>query len=241
MGHTNNLIKDLVGPASVTPATKFVLVSAIHFKGLWEHPFKTPATKNEDFIQLDGRKKQVKMMNQTGSFQTGSSGDFAGLVLPYKGGKTSMVLLLPKENSSKLHELASNGALLENAAQESLKWRSAKTQVKLPKFKIETELDACDPVKALGATEIFSASTLDLSGMLADAKGHGIEVGAIIHKAFVQVDEEGTEAAAATAIVGRGGGPPAPPPQFFCDRPFVFMICSGSTILFVGKHMTPSS
>eukprot|EP01122_Echinamoeba_exundans_P005059 TRINITY_DN1523_c0_g1_i1.p1 TRINITY_DN1523_c0_g1~~TRINITY_DN1523_c0_g1_i1.p1 ORF type:complete len:398 (-),score=110.39 TRINITY_DN1523_c0_g1_i1:103-1296(-) len=240
-GNTNNLIKDLIPPTVITPLTRLVLVSAIHFKGTWAHPFKTKATEKADFICLGGKKTSVKMMSQVETFASGSVKDFAGLALPYAGGNMSMVLLLPKGDSSNIHALAADGETLALAAQNYSNWTETKTHVKLPKFKIEFSMDACDAMKQLGATDLFDEKALDLSNMLKDGRGHGLYVSAICHKAFVDVNEEGTEAAAATAVVMAKRGRPAPPPEFFCDRPFVFLICRGKTILFVGKLMKPVS
>jgi serpin B len=231
------LINDLIGPDVITGLTRLVLVSAIHFKGTWAHPFKEKATEKSDFIGLGGKKTVVKMMSQVTSLRSGSVKDFAGLALPYAGGHMSMVLLLPKGDSSNIHALASDGETLALAAQNYSNWHETKTHVKLPKFKIEYSMDACDAMKQLGATDLFDERSLDLSNMLKEGKGHGLYVSAICHKAFVDVNEEGTEAAAATAVVMALRGRPAAPPEFFCNRPFVFLICTGKTILFVGKVM----
>lgn len=172
-------------------------------------------------------------MSQTDTFATGTALDCAGLVLPYVGKQMSMIILLPKGDSSQINDMASNTNLFTVAASTYKAWRAQKTHVMLPRFEMGFEMDACETMKQLGATDLFNAASLDLSKM-SENRSHGLAVTAIAHKAYVSVDEEGTKAAAATAVVMfRGGAPKIE--EFIVDRPFFFLIVHDTTILFVGK------
>lgn len=224
---------------AITPLTRLVLVSAIHFRGLWESPFKKESTiKGHDFKLEGGKKAHVDMMTAVKPYKTGwTAHDGVGLVLPYQGGKMKMLVILPPEGV-KLSDFDSSA--IQDAVQRSNSWRAEKVSVKLPKFTFDFSVDLKAIIAGLGATDLFDADRLDLSNMLPRGIGHELFVSAIVHKAFVTVDEKGTEAAAATAVVmaRRGSGPA--PPSFHCDRPFLFAICYEDHILFVGKVMNPS-
>lgn len=218
-----------------------ILVSAIHFKAPWKHRFEKDATANETFTLINGTKLQVPMMRQMEEFRSGSSGDFIGISLPYKGGgNMSMLVLLPNETSENIMKLSTRSDVLRDAVRDSASWKRANTFLKLPRFEIATSLDASSVMKQLGATDLFDSSLLDLSPMLGvGARAERIRVSSIFHRALVTVDEEGTEAAAVTRMDTLNDSDDDSREFFFVNRPFLFCICSSDTILFVGNVMNP--
>jgi serpin B len=233
---TRDRIKDLIARGVLDPMTRLVLVNAIYFKGNWEHQFKAERTEKKPFITRGG-KVRVPMMTQTRDFNYAETDGVQLLELPYVGNELSMLVILPKENVN----LADVERELTAERLESWKnqLRMRKVRVLLPKFKMTWgafEMSAA--LKALGMVDAFSGKA-DFSGM--DGT-HWLSIAAVLHKAFVEVNEEGTEAAAATAVVMGLTAVAAPPPVFNADHPFLFLIQEKETgsILFMGRVMDPS-
>jgi serpin B len=230
---TRDKIKELVGPGGLNAQTRLVLTNAIYFKGAWADPFKKELTKEAPF-HLDGdRTVPVELMHQQRQFPYLETDDIQAVELPYAGGNISMVVLLPK----KVDGLA---ALEKQLTPEKIDgWvselHSQEVQLALPKFTMTRQLELKDQLVAMGMADAFSDKS-DLSGI---STAEGLAISDVIHKAFVDVNEEGTEAAAATAVVIRSMAfrRPAPPVVFQADHPFVFMIRDRQTsaILFVGR------
>ncbi|MHC4744292.1 MAG: serpin family protein [Planctomycetota bacterium] len=235
---TKDKIKDLIQPGSLDPLTRLVLTNAIYFKGDWASKFKENATKTAAFHISEDREVQVPMMYQKGKFEYGESKDAQTLVLPYKGDELSMVVILP----GKVGALASVERDLTSGRLKSVleQLRKSDVSVYLPKFKMTTETIALKGIlKEMGMTDAFSERLADFSGMEPKKE---LFIWKVLHKAFVEVNEEGTEAAAASAVVMKLKSMPPPVPVFRADRPFVFMIRdnrSGS-ILFLGRVMNPA-
>ncbi len=235
---TNTRIKDLIPPKGVRGSV-LVLVNAIYFKGDWSHPFEKAATVNAPFHAADGD-VDVPLMNQTGEFGYFETDGVQGLELPYSGDELSMVVLLPKKAGA----LAQLEDALTPAGLQTMLTALApqEVQVGLPKFKIKWgTVNLADAMQKLGMTDAFQANA-NFSGITDSPDG--MFIGAIFHQAFVDVNEEGTEAAAATAVVMKpGGAPPArkEPKVFRADRPFLFLIRERATgtILFMGRVLNP--
>lgn len=233
---TREKIKDLLKPGVLTRDTRLVLTNAIYFKGLWLAQFKKEATKDAPFHVTSDKTTTVPMMNQTGSFKYLRGDGFKALELPYHGDRLSMVVFLPEE----VDGLADFEKTL--TAENLAKWlpRLRKTPnvvVGLPKFTVTAEFSLSKVLKTLGMTDAFTDGVADFSGM--DGTKN-LFISAVIHKAFVDVNEEGTEAAAATAVVV-GVTSVVEPPVFRADHPFLFLIrdtVSGS-ILFLGRVVNP--
>jgi serine protease inhibitor len=234
---TKDKIADLIPPGMVDGA-KLVLVNAIYFKGAWTTPFKTNATFGMPFHTGTGVDVTARMMNQTAEFDYGEPDGLQVLELPYGKGELSMVVLLPREPNG----LPAMEARLD--PQKLEEWlgsaRPRKVNVFLPKYKLEEQFELGKTLGTLGMVDAFTERA-NFSGM--DGR-RDLLISAVIHKAFVDVNEQGTEAAAATAVAVRAMAMmrPEPIPVFRADRPFIFLIRdkrSGS-ILFLGRVTDPT-
>lgn len=243
---TNNKIKDLIPQGVLTPTTRLVLTNAIYFKGFWLKQFDKKYTKEEDFKISPANKIKAQMMHlpaKESNFNYGETGSLKILELPYEGNALSMLILLPKEDDV--------GAVEESLNSEKLaEWknllRNEKVSVYLPKFKFETKYFMAQGLKEMGMAAAFTAGIdsggeADFSGMTGSRK---LNIDEVIHQAFVDVNEEGTEAAAATAAMMGFGGIPIPKPIkiFKADHPFIFIIQDRNTgnILFMGRVSDPT-
>ncbi len=191
---TAQRIKDLLQPGTIDTATRLVLTNAIYFKAAWLMKFEADFTEDGPFTLLDGTQVTVPLMSQQ-EFYTYASGDgYQALMMPYEGSRMAMVILLPdRENFTAFEE--SLDADQFSAIVNSL--TSAEVNVTLPSFEIDSEFSLSDALIALGMPDAFDPEKADFSGMADDP----LVISAVIHKAFVKVDETGTEAAAATAVV----------------------------------------
>jgi serpin B len=233
---TQDKIKNLLQPGVVRPDTKLILTNAIYFKSAWSNPFAERQTKVQAFHLNTERTVQVPMMHQKEFFRYGEGGDFQALELPYAGREVSMVVLLPKKSDglAKL-EAYVNAANLDKTL-SSLK--RCNVDVALPKFKVESEFRLRQTLEELGMPLAFSRKA-DFTGMSASPE---IFISDAIHKAYVDVNEKGTEAAAATAVVMmRAMAVVGPVVSFHADHPFLFVIRDQRTgsILFQGRVMNP--
>ncbi len=255
---TNNKIKDLIASGVLNRWTRLVLTNAIYFKGNWARQFETDRTREAPFTLISGDKIEVPMMNETAEFGYMEAEDFQGLELPYVDNELSMIIFLPKtsevmpgygsalrrdESLPKGNGLAEFEKKLttENLSQWLSRLHERKVIVSVPKFKVTDEFSLASVLKSMGMTDAFTPDAADFSGI--NGK-RDLFISAVIHKAFVNVDEEGTEAAAATAIVmGVTSAGPEQTPVFRADHPFLFIIRdnqSGS-ILFIGRVMNPNA
>ncbi|KRF97545.1 uncharacterized protein Dwil_GK20760, isoform C [Drosophila willistoni] len=233
---TNNLIKDLINPSVLSADSRLVLVNAIHFKGNWVHQFDVRSTRPEPFYLNDVDSKNVPMMNVKENFGYAELPelDATALQLPYKDSDLSMLIILPNSKTGlpQLEEKLRSTQLSEITK----KLYQTKVIVKLPKFKAEFEMELTDVFKKLGMSRMFSDSA-NFSGMLESPEA--LKVSAIIHKAFIEVNEQGTEAAAATAMAVMFCSMPMfqpEPKHFFADHPFTYYILNkNNSILFAGK------
>ncbi|MCI0702543.1 MAG: serpin family protein [Planctomycetia bacterium] len=238
---TRKKIKDLIAKDALNPRTRMVLTNAIYFKGDWQTKFDPKLTENAPFIRADGTKTDVPLMNITSKFNYGEFDMPARvhdpvqvLEMPYAGGELSMLIYLPK---------AANGInrLTRWLSADKLgkpELREQKVVVSLPKFKVESGFALKPPLIDLGMKKAFNAGDADFTGM--SPNGKDLYITAVVHKAFVDVNEEGSEAAAATGvIIGELVRAPEPPPVFRADRPFVFTIRENETgaVLFLGRYL----
>lgn len=245
--HTAGRIKNLVPDNTLTGRHRLVLTNAVYFKGDWSQPFEKSDTNDEPFRLKDGKKVRVRMMHQTRHFVHGEfapDGPAAAQVLTmrYKGGHVSMVVVLPRavDGLAKTEE-ALTAAKLDEALHGA---RTREVRLSLPRFKREgSKADLKDPLRSVGIKKAFDPDGADLSGMFAEIRTH---VDQVLHKAFVEVTEEGAEAAAATALLDKDKGPMVEPPkpqpiEFRADHPFLFLIRDERTgaILFLGRLSDP--
>lgn len=236
--NTGGKIKDLITKGDIHKYLAMILTNAIYFKGDWLNQFDKDLTTNRDFKLLDGTTVSVPMMTFSKSdleFNYTETDDLQILELPYKGDKLSMIILLPKENNISIVEKILNRDNLS-------KWVNSMTKrevkVILPKFKLETEYSLKNYLMNMGMIIPFSTAKADFSGMTG-RKDLFIEK--VKHKAFIEVNEEGTEAAAATSVHMSLTAVGPEPIEFNADHPFVFLIIHKETgvILFMGKLMNP--
>jgi serpin B len=238
---TNDRIKDLVTKDHILQSNDgMVLVNAIYFKGLWQKQFDPKSTHKASFYLSQDRvpenAKPVNMMYQTGEFLFAELPGYQMLELPYEEQDLAMLLILPDDIDG--FAKAFNQQALAN-------WQKAldkqKVDVFLPAFKFELTLEGLtDYLKALGIKDAFSDSQADFTGIRDPKGGADLYIMDVIHKAFVEVKEEGTEAAAATAVV-MATKSVSLSPTFRADHPFVYMILHkpSNTILFLGKYAVP--
>ncbi|MCX6901486.1 MAG: serpin family protein [Verrucomicrobia bacterium] len=234
---TNQKIKDLIPGGALNAATRLVLVNAIYFKGSWTSPFKADATKEAPFRLTSGQTVQAPLMFQKKHFGYGENEEMQMLELPYAGDDLSMLVLLPRK--------ADGLATLESSlsAANLSKWTAAMwspdVKVYLPKFKMTCRFGLNDTLRAMGMSDAFDPGKADFSGMDGN---RDLFISAALHKAFVEVNEEGTEAAAATGIMMRATALPRPPIEFRADHPFIFLIREKNTgsILFLGRVTNPT-
>ncbi|CAL1297717.1 unnamed protein product [Larinioides sclopetarius] len=232
---TNGKIEKLFDQLS--PSTVLALLNAVYFKGTWKKQFEPSKTRDEVFYNngLESEGKSVPLMHLTSRFPYASVDNFQALELPYKGENISMVILLPNQRDG-LRALE-NSLTPEKLAEIQRRLYRTKVEVSLPKFKMEFQKELSPEVKALGANQIFSAGSADFSGM---TPSKNVFVSQVIHKAIIEVNEEGSEAAAVTGIVFTRMRPmPDMIAKFRADHPFLFAIIEkGSTsnmILFLGR------
>jgi serine protease inhibitor len=239
---TENKIQELIQAGVLTTLTRLVLVNAIYFKGDWLSQFDKRFTEEAAFWLTSSDSVMVPMMTQTGEFGYAEDGDLQILELPYAGEDLSMIALLP---------WAVDGlAQLENAltVERLDRWLGGllkrEVRVSLPRFRLTSEQRLDEPLIAMGMSDAFDELNANFSGMDGrKSREEGLFVSAVIHQAFVEVNEEGTEATAATAVVMTLGSMPTSPPVFRADHPFLLLIIDTATrsILFVGRLAKPVS
>jgi len=236
---TNNKIKELIKPGVLTALTRLVLTNAVYFKGNWEDQFDKKWTHPGPFTLADGKKVDVPMMNQTEEFKYAETESLQALELPYVDNELSMIVLLPKKNNG-LSDLEKT-LTAEQLSQWLGKLRKRKVIVSIPKFKMTSRFSLAAVLKSMGMTDAFAPTAADFSGMNGKKD---LFISAVIHEAYVEVNEEGTEAAAATGVVvGLTSVSPVRPPIFRADHPFIFLIRDNRTesILFIGRVANPKA
>ncbi|XP_026148557.1 leukocyte elastase inhibitor-like [Mastacembelus armatus] len=240
---TQGKIKDLLAKDVVDSLTRLVLVNAVYFKGNWNIQFKEEATVDAEFRTNKNDTKPVKMMCQKTKFPLTFIPDANCQILemPYKGKDLSMLIFLPNEiedDTNGLEKLEK-----ELTYKKFVAWTSpdvmdeTQTEVKLPRFKMEETYDMKNVLKRMGMVNVFDSTKSDFSGM---SPANDLVLSKVVHKAFVEVNEEGTEAAAATAAVMEERALIVPS-TFVADHPFLFFIRHNPTksVLFAGRYCSP--
>ncbi|TWT84920.1 Serpin (serine protease inhibitor) [Planctomycetes bacterium CA13] len=237
---TENKITGLIPAGAITLHTKLVLTNAVYFYGTWRDPFKERLTKEEDFHLAATDTIKAPMMRRTDEYRYGDIDDIQILELPYGDGSLSMVVLLPKAVDG-LADLETNLSFPNLKRWMASVRHEDEVRVFMPKFNTSSEFEMSRTLETMGMKSAFDANTADFSGMTGDKD---LFISAVIHKAFVDVNEQGTEAAAATDNMAFGGGVETEPKQapiFRADHPFVFMIRDNRTqaIMFLGRITNP--
>ncbi|HUT15530.1 MAG TPA: serpin family protein, partial [Anaerolineae bacterium] len=233
---TEDRINDLLPDGSITPLTRLVLTNAIYFNAAWKYAFEEDFTEDGTFHLLDGDQVTVPMMSQTETFDYAEGAGFQAVELPYDGDELSMLILLPAPG-----QFDGFASTLDAERWDSIVGIMAREQIHLtmPKFSYDARLDLAEVLADLGMPDAFSMAA-DFSGM--DGT-RDLFISGVFHKAFVAVDEAGTEAAAATAVVISLKAMPGMPREVSIDRPFLFAIRDIKTgaILFVGHVVNPAA
>jgi serpin B len=235
---TQDKIVDLIREGVLKPDTILVLTNAIYFKGDWMSPFPTGATQPGDFaVDAAGRVSGVPLMRQTSVYRYLEGDGFQALELPYRANELSMIVVLPRDVDGL--EALERTLTVARVDDWLVRMVSQEVAVVLPRFKVTAEFRLEQPLQALGMRQAFSRAHANFSGMLQPPRR--IVVDAVIHKAYVDVSEKGTEAAAATAIGMRLASARSTAPVFRADHPFLFLIRDQATgsILFAGRLVNP--
>jgi serpin B len=231
---TEERIPELLAPGVLTPLSRLTLVNAIYLKAPWLNPFRAEATSPGSFTRLDGSAVTVPLMAVGEVMSYAAGNGWRAVEIPYIGGSLAMTVIVPEDLAAFEQGLTADGLA---AITDAL----AETQVSLtfPRFSIETKADLADILAALGMPSAFDDSRADFSGI---TTAEILVIAAVIHQANIDVDEKGTEAAAATAVVMRASGMPAEPVTLRVDRPFIFALRDVPTgaILFMGRVADPS-
>ncbi|KGX84402.1 serpin family protein [Pontibacillus marinus] len=228
---TNGKIKDMLSPP-IKPNVQMFLINAIYFKGDWQNPFKKENTKEESFHVTKGNSKTVSMMFKQEAVQYNEGSDYKAIEMPYGEGNTSMYAVLPKKGTPL-------GSFISEMTDE--KWsniiKGMETQeevnISFPKFKVEYGTKNLNTsLKSLGMKQAFDNA--DFSGM----SNSGLRINRVLHKAFIEVNEKGSEAAAATVVEMNESASASQPKTFKADRPFLYVIADNKkeSILFMGTY-----
>lgn len=233
---TQEKIRDLLPEGVLNSNTRMVLVNAIHFKADWLSQFDANDTYDSPFHLLDGTEVTVEMMHQGMNVPYYRGDGFQAVELPYAGDTASMVILVPDEGNFEAFESSLNSGLLDESINGM---QPTSLMLALPKFTFESAFDLADALKFMGMLDAFDPENADFSGM---TTRKDLFVSDVVHKAFVAVDEEGTEAAAATAVIIEATGALLHDVTLTIDRPFLFIIRDKPSrqLLFIGRVLNPT-
>ncbi len=236
---TNHKIKDLIPSGALNAMTRLVLTNAIYFKGTWVWQFDLSDTRDRDFHMTSDESVKAPMMymdNEDAEFNYADTGSLQILELPYKGGKISMLILLPAEDIESIED----NLTIENLEE----WKGAMREtvldgIYMPKFEFDAKYTMNDVLTRLGMPTAFLPPEADFSGITGS---RDLFISKVIHQAYVKVDEQGTEAAAATAVIMEFASA-MPTNIFMADHPFIFIIQDNETgnILFMGRVNDPTA
>jgi serpin B len=236
---TKDKIQNILAPGSLDAATRLVLANAIYFKGIWSKPFDKAQTSPQPFHLSSSSQADVPLMHHLDNVKYTENGDFQAVELPYGSNQLSMAVFLPRavDGCSQL-ENRLNPDLLSKTVTDM---RKREVDIFLPRFKLESKFELNDPLSQMGMEDAFGPKA-DFSGMDGTRL---LYISAVIHKAWGEVNEEGTEAAAATVVGMRAlsaAVKPAPPVVFRADHPFLFLIreTRSGSVLFLGRLADPS-
>jgi serpin B len=231
---TEDKIKDLIPQGTLDENTRLVLTNAIYFNAAWANPFHEESTVDGQFHLLNGGESSARLMQQSESFGYYQGDNFQAVELPYDGNELSMVIILPDLDQFTAFESGINSQQVDDIVSNL---KRQQVNLSMPKFKIESKFSLKTELSNMGMPDAFYNA--DFSGM--DGK-RDLEIGDVVHKAFVSVDEAGTEAAAATGVVMQLTSVPLDPVKVTVDHPYIFFIRDIKTgaVLFIGRVMDPA-
>ena len=233
-GQTEQRIRELLAQGDVDEMTRLVLVNAIYLKAAWQAPFWEGATAPAPFTRRDGTTVDVPLMHTSGQFQYVAGADWQAVDLPYVGGALSMLVVVPDDLA--VFEKTLDGAALAGIVRGLT---SQEVILAMPRFGTESKVELGPVLAALGMPTAFTDAA-DFSGI---TREQALQISAVIHQANIDVDEKGTEAAAATAVVIRATSMPAEPVTLTIDRPFLFALrdMESGAVLFLGRITDPTT
>jgi serpin B len=236
--HTNDKIQNLIPSGSIDTFTRLVLTNAIYFKGNWATAFDPVSTYDASFTLSSGANELVPTMHNTDPYQYMQSDGFQVVELPYTGGRLAMDVLLPSAGGT-------GGLSVSQLPSDLSTWLGGlslkQVNISLPKFTLTTQYDLSDDLETLGMTDAFSGAA-NFSGMTDPSQ---FQISQVVHKAYIDVAETGTEAAGATGVImtafSNGYEPPTIPVEFNADHPFLFLIrdTQSGSVLFMGQEANP--
>jgi serpin B len=232
---TEDRINNLLTEGTVTPDTKMVLVNAIYFKADWFDPFDANDTYDGTFHLLDGSEVTAPMMSMYSNIAYATGDGYSVVELPYAGGSAVMDLLVPDEGKFEEIESQVSDEMLKEALANLA---PTMLDLNMPKFEYDSSFLLSDALSTMGMPLAFDPNRADFSGMTDE---QDLFISDVIHKAFVKVDEKGTEAAAATAVIMEGATAIMPENSLIIDRPFIYFIRDAESrqILFIGRVLNP--
>lgn len=235
---TRERIPELIPEGVITADTRLVLTNAIYLKAPWRHRFDKDATAPGPFTRLDGSTVQASMMHLGESLRYAEGKDYQAIELPYVDGSLAMLVIVPDPGRFETVQSSLDPASLEAIVGDL---QAARVQLTFPKFEFRTQASLKDPLIELGMPIAFEGGRADFSAM--SSEGRDLYIQDVIHEAFIAVDEDGTEAAAATAVIVGETAAPIKTVTLKVDRPFIFAIRDNDTgaILFLGRVLDPTS
>jgi serpin B len=241
---TNEKIRDLLQPGDLEPLTRLVLTNAIYFKGSWAARFPKGDTRVQFFFRSQKDEVRVPFMSQCATFPYWDGTSFSAIEFPYAGKHLSMMILLPRKIDG-LPEFEKN-LTIEKLKEWQGKLTEQQINVYLPRFKVSSRFHMKATLMAMGMSAAFDKERADFTGITGDDAANKLHISNVIHQAFVEVNEEGTEAAGSSGVIfeAKSGGGPAvhEPPTIYINHPFLFVIRDNrsASILFMGRVTDPS-
>ena len=234
---TEGRIEDLIPQGVIDEWTRLVLTNAIYFNAAWQYPFDKKMTADGQFYLLGGGQVTVPMMKQVQFFGYAEGAGYQAVELPYDGDELSMVILLPASGNFEAFE---EGLQAQQVSDIMSSLQPAHIALTMPRFEFDSQFSLKDALVGMGMRDAFSPDDADFSGMDGRTRHPKLFIENVVHKAFVAVDEAGTEAAAATAVIV---GISSMPGEITIDRPFIFLIRDIKTgaIIFIGRVMDPGA
>jgi len=237
--NTEGKIPELLKVGDIAPDTDLVLTNAIYFKGQWKLKFDDKQTQNDDFFLSPDQKQQIPFMNQTASFEYAESPDFQMVAMPYQGEELAFVAVLPKPDKQPV------GLRFKNFEPLYQTMKPTRVQLQMPKFKANASMQMKEILSQMGMGLAFDPENANFRGIRKLQPGENLFISKVVHQAVVDVNEEGTEAAAATAAVvavRMSALMPKPPVVMKLNRPFTYLIIhrKSGAILFLGRYQKPS-
>lgn len=232
---TNEKIKELIPTGMLNEMTRLVLTNAVYFKGAWTNRFAPARNTQEEFTSLNGAKSKVEMMNNSFTGAAFVEKDYSVVSLPYEGGNFAMMAVLPADFAS--FQTTMNADLLNEILQK-LTESHTMVHLTMPKFSFESSIDLGETLPAMGMSDAFDINNADFSGMTG---GKDLYISDVVHQAFIDVNEDGTEAAAATMVSMAPTSMPGEAITLRLDRPFIYLIYNTQTnaVVFMGHVVAP--